>query len=444
MSRREPTVDRSEVDATLQAVDAALWSGEATLADPTAREVQEIALALRSDAPTADREFAQRLDRRVAEGFPADTDDSRASATRLRNLRARISTIGGGLRGARLRGLVGRRPSIAALGGLASVLVALAVAISLQAGTKPDDKGTSTIGREPSPTQASERQGGTTERQGGTTERSPSSEKAADGAPSASLVGPTADESRSIAPSILPPEPPGGGAIAPGERNRRIERSASLTLAAAAGRLDAVADEIIAIVDRRRGFVLQSSLQTGEGSTTGGSFDLRVPATALAATLRDLSRLGDVRERTQSGTDVTSSFVSAEDRLDVARAQRRGLLRRLANAESEAQSRALRERLNLVSAEIRGLADELRALRERTTYSAVTVTLIDKRLKPFPETSQKDGTAAAFDDALDSLTGSFNLVVRILGVAIPLGIVAGLAWLAASAIRRRRRENTLS
>ena len=86
--------------------------------------------------------------------------------------------------------------------------------------------------------------------------------------------------------------------------------------------LDAVGDEVIAVADRYEGFVLESSLTTGDQGTTGGNFELRVPADALQAALRDLSELGEVRARTQAGEDVTRGFVSAVERLTAARAER--------------------------------------------------------------------------------------------------------------------------
>ena len=38
---------------------------------------------------------------------------------------------------------------------------------------------------------------------------------------------------------------------------------------------------------------------------------------------------------------------------------------------------------------------------------------------------------------------SFGIALRVLGIAIPLAIVGGLAWLAAAMLRRRRREAAL-
>jgi hypothetical protein len=376
-----------DMNTALSAVDAALDSGAVAAADPEERRLQELALALTVEAPEAEPGFAASLDERVAAGFPRERRPRRPAGPAL------------------------PRPKLAALGVAASALLALAVVVALDVGGN-----------------------------GGTP-----SDSSRPGASAPEARGEAAPRSNGGASSdvIVPPElPTPDGGIAPGERARRIERSASLTLAAPADRLDSVADGIVSLVDRRRGFVLRSSLTTGDEGTTGGSFDLRVPSAQLQATLRDLSQLGDVRARTQSGQDVTKGFVSVRDRLRTARTERRGLLRRLERADSEREARAIRERLNLVSGEIRGLVGELRNLRERTDYAAVSVTLVEKDGDDGGATGGS-GTGDAVDDALGSLVGAFNIAVRILGVAIPLALVGALAWLAAALLRRRRREAAL-
>ena len=50
-----------------------------------------------------------------------------------------------------------------------------------------------------------------------------------------------------------------------------------------------VAEQVTSVTNRHGGFVLSSSVSTGEDSA-GGDFDLRIPATRLRPALRDLAR----------------------------------------------------------------------------------------------------------------------------------------------------------
>ena len=98
----------------------------------------------------------------------------------------------------------------------------------------------------------------------------------------------------------------------------------------------------------------------------------------------------------------------------------------------------------MVSAEINGLRAQLRDLRLRTDYAVVTVTLVAA------EDGAEEGTggAGSFDDALgdagDLLAASAGILIRVLAVALPIGLIAGLGWLIGAVLRRRRRESALA
>jgi hypothetical protein len=244
------------------------------------------------------------------------------------------------------------------------------------------------------------------------------------------------------APSVAEPELKSGTplGVSPG---RAIERSAALTLAAPGDELDSVADRIVAVTDRYRGFVARSSVTSGNDAASGGSFDLRIPADSLRPAIRDLSALGHVRSRTQSGEDVTRGLAIIADRLRATRAERRSLLRRLEQASSNAQIEAIRRRLDLVTGEIRGRRAELRDRRQQVAYAKVDVSLV-KDGGGNNGAGALGGTGDALHDALGTLAGALNLALRALGVMLPLALLAGLAWLTGRTLLRRRREAALS
>ena len=373
------------IDTQLAAIDEALRSGAATAPDEAERELQALALALAADAPEADRAFATELSRRVRSGFP---------------------------RPPRLAWLP--RPGIPQLAGLgvaASILATVVVAAAIiPAGSDDESAG-----------------GGG----GAAAVEQP--------APEASGEGEIDDALRSMSrPDVRP-------LFAPGRRERAIERTASLTLAAPGNRLDRVADGIATVTERFGGFVLRSSLGTGDEGTSGGNYELRIPEARLQPALRDLAELGEVRSRSQTGEDVTSEVVSAADRLQAARAQRRGLLRRLESADTDTEVDALRAQLDANAREISGLRSTLRGLRLRTNYASVSVQLeADSDDSGLGGGSDEEGLNGALDDALGTLSGSLELAVRVLGAAIPLGLLAALGWAVARTARRRRREAALT
>ena len=376
----------------LTAIDDALDTGVATDEDPLTRELQELALALRADAPEPTDEFSEWLDRRVEEGFPKHAP----------------------ARPPLWRKLLHPAPAIAVV-----FLIALPLALTWspsRSGNDDDGGG-----------------GGAAMSDGGSGGGSVAREAA---------PVPMPDQAAGSAePAVV--LPPADRGFAPGRTNRKIERTIGLELEMPVDDMPRVAEQVTAVTNRHGGFVLSSSVSTGEDAT-GGDFELRIPSARLRPALRDLSALADVRSQTQSGRDVTREHVTARDRLQAARAERRSLLRRLENAGTDEETEAIRVRLDLVAGEINGLRGQLRDLRLRTDYAVVTVSLLRAD-------GDEDGGGSAggsFDDALgdavDLLVGVAGVLVRVLAVALPLGLIALAGWLADRTVRRRRRESALA
>ena len=379
----------------LTAIDDALETGAADHSDPLTRELQELALALRADAPEPTDEFRHELGRRVRSGFPKPVTLRKPLWRRAATPAFATGTrcpAPGAARGFRRRlGRLGRWDRLA----------------EAEAGM--------TAAR---PHRRSSRRRRAPERQ--------EFKRAADQAAGSS------------APAV--PLPPDGG-FAPGQRNRKIERSIGLELEMPVDQMARVAEQVTTVTNRHGGFVLSSSVSTGEDSA-GGDFELRIPSARLRPALRDLAALADVRTQTQSGRDVTREHVTTKDRLQAARAERRSLLRRLELATTDADAEAIRRQLDLVSGEISRLRGQMRGLHLRTDYAVVTVSLLPK------DGDEGGGAGGSFDDALgdagDLFVGVAGVIVRVLAVALPLGLIALVGWLAGRAFTRRRRESALA
>jgi hypothetical protein len=374
----------------LTAIDDALDTGRAGDGDPVTRELQELALLLRADSPEPTREFSEHLGRRVERGFPKRALSKPPWWRQF------------------------AEPAVA-------VLVVLVVVT-----------GIALLARGPS--------GGTDDSSGGSSGGSVAVSGGADGGGGrAADSGAAESAAQGTAGDLAAPTP--GGGFAPGRVDRKIERTFSLELEAPVDRMQRVADQVTAVTNRHGGFVLSSSVSTGQDSS-GGDFDLRIPATEVRPALRDLAALADVRSQSQTGRDVTPAYVTARDRLQAARAERKSLLRRLEAATTDTEAEALRQRLDIVAGQINSLRGRLHGLRLRTDYAVVTVSL---------QAKDGDGGGAgggSFGDALgdagDILEASAGILVRVLAVALPLALIALLGWAAGRVVQRRRRESALA
>jgi hypothetical protein len=385
-------------ETTTILIDTALASGAASALDPEERNLQELVLALRDDAPSPDPDFALRMNARVAAGFPP--------ARRGMRLRMPAFAV--------------KRPRMAALGFAASLLLVLVVAVSL---TNNDTRQTQFSA--------------TALKGAGGAESAPSvaSAPAQKGPPSATDAPSGSSGATSGDATVAPAPAPGDGFT--GGQNRKVERSAALALEAPQDKLGDVGDQVIAVTDRYHGFVLRSSVTSANAESSSGSFDLRIPVRSLRPALRDLSALADVKSRTENADDITGSFVSARTRLQELGAERRGLLRRLEKAKTDLAASAIRSRIRTVNAQIENQTTAMNNLRRRTSYAAVSVTLQAK------QGGSGGGIGNGARDLRDSLVDSANLSLRVLGVAIPIAILTALLWAGSAWFTRRRRESAL-
>jgi Domain of unknown function (DUF4349) len=396
----------------LTAIDEALDTGMPTEVDPVARELQELALMLRADSPEPTDAYSEWLDRRVEQGFPKRPSSKSPWWRPLLEPAAGVAMVG------------------------VAVLLVAALAGGLS-GSPSDDGGGASGGSLAE--DAGGGGGGAAERAKAPAESGP--RPAIDGGESAASVQDgRVSERASARPGAVTVIPPSGRGFAPGRADRRIERTFAMELAMPVDQMQRVADQVTAVTNRHGGFVLSSSVSTGEDSS-GGDFNLRIPVTEVRPALRDLAALADVRSQSQTGRDVTPAFVTARDRLQAARAERKSLLRRLEAAGTDTEAEAIRRRLDIVAGQINALRGRLHGLRLRTDYAVVTVSLQAK------DGDEGGAGAGSFDDALndagDILVGTAGVLLRVLAVALPLGLIALLGWLAGRALQRRRRESAL-
>jgi hypothetical protein len=237
-----------------------------------------------------------------------------------------------------------------------------------------------------------------------------------------------------VAPTtaLITPAPGASSAAATG---RRVERSARVTISTTRDRLQEAADGVGTVTADHGGFVVSSHVDTGDQTSPGGSFVLRVPSRELQATLADLSRLGHLRARSESGQDITVPFRQVQDRLGSDLVERRALRVKLRHAHGR-RADAIRTRIVRLSAEIAGLGGEMHDLRSRASYSTVAVTLEQ-------QAGASGGIGAAWHDTRRTLGDLLAFSVRALGVLLPLALLAVAAAFGTRALRRRRREAAL-
>lgn len=175
-----------------------------------------------------------------------------------------------------------------------------------------------------------------------------------------------------------------------------------------------------------------------KGEVVRSLLTLRVPVASFDRTLDDLSRLGTLVDRTRSAKDVTTQVADVRSRVRSAHRSIATLRRLFGRASRLGDIIRLESELSQRESNLEALQAEQTALRDKTTFSTITMTieLPPVVVKPSPRTTDHaaSGFAGGIRQGWRALTRTTVAVAHAVGLVLPLGIVvlllAGLAlWI---------------
>lgn len=217
--------------------------------------------------------------------------------------------------------------------------------------------------------------------------------------------------------------------LAPGFGRERIVRTGEVELAVRD--FQEGLDEVYDLARRMGGTVASSDIDdTGDRR---GTVVLRVPSERFETTLRSLGELGDVRSQHVDTREVTEVFVDLRARARNAAAQERVLLGLMDRARTVGQTIRVQRELERVRELIERLQARLRLLREQTSWSTLTVEIVE-RGAPAPS---RPLLARAWEEAAGAFLKVVSGVIVAAGAAAPLVLLAAAALVAFRALRPR-------
>jgi hypothetical protein len=220
--------------------------------------------------------------------------------------------------------------------------------------------------------------------------------------------------------------------------------SSELYLSTPPRHMEDVAHEVLFVVRKYGGYVNNSTVTASGGSGGYSEFELTVPSSDLQFALGELSNLQftQIVSRTDTTSDVTNQYNSANSELNQAQALRTSLLKQLQSAVTDTQTRALQAQLSDANAKIASARATLRSLNRQVSYSQISLT-VGSRYAPAPVGSGGFTIGKAARDAGRVLTVAAGVALIALAVLVPIGLLLALAWWIAVAVRRHRREQAL-
>jgi hypothetical protein len=192
--------------------------------------------------------------------------------------------------------------------------------------------------------------------------------------------------------------------------------------------LDRAVARVRQIAAQFGGYVANTSFSGGDNQVRGATLELKLPAARFDEALAGLRPIGKVEMENVAAQDVGEEFVDVTARVTNARRLEQRLIDLLARRTGKLEDvLAVERELARVREEIERYEGRLRYLRTRSAVSTLAVTVHEPR----PVLASQPGVnpiAEAFRDAWRNFVALTAGVIASMGVLIPLGVVAALAW----------------
>ena len=225
---------------------------------------------------------------------------------------------------------------------------------------------------------------------------------------------------------------PGLTSVVPNLQGPQVIHQAQLSITVSAGSFDSKLADVQALVERQGGFISGTDAQADPGANgqiRTGVITFMVPAAKFNDTLIQLGAMGKVVGNHATGNDVSAQYVDLQARLGNEEAQRDAMLALLQRAQSVQDIIAVQNQLGQITGQIEQLKGQILYIDHNTTYSSITVNLMEAGA-PVQATSQDNwGFASALSDAAHNFVTTLNYIVTGLGAVGPIVIVLGLGYL---------------
>ena len=216
-----------------------------------------------------------------------------------------------------------------------------------------------------------------------------------------------------------------------------VVKTATLEVQVPRGDFQQQFERAVQVAARYGGYVQSSS--TAGARVHSGSLTVRVPSSSFEDAMTDLSGLGVVRSRSESGQDVTNEYVDLNARLRTWQTQEAVLLKLMRHATSVEATLRVQSNLQDVQFRIEQIKGQLRVLENQTDLATIDMTMHEPGVsvtpRRTPAADERPSLTEAWTKAVNGFLAVLYATVVGLGYLIPLAAIAAAVWFAVRRLR---------
>jgi hypothetical protein len=220
--------------------------------------------------------------------------------------------------------------------------------------------------------------------------------------------------------------------VVPTIQGPQVIRQAQVTISVGAGLFDSKLADLRLLVEQEQGFIAGTDAQsspTTDDSIRNGVITFMVPSAKFDETIDLLGKMGKLKNEHISGNDVSAQYVDLQARLANQMAQRDAMLVLLKRAQSISDIIAVQNQIGQITGQIEQLKGQIQYIEHNTTFSTVTVNMLEAGAPAQVQRQDTWGFATALSDGAHNFVTTINYVVTGLGAIGPVLVLLGLGYL---------------
>jgi hypothetical protein len=197
------------------------------------------------------------------------------------------------------------------------------------------------------------------------------------------------------------------------------------------------------LVKQYDGYLKEANINRTEGRRRSGRWVARIPAAKFGDFVMEVAKLGIAEQQEQTAQDVTMEYLDLEARVGSKKQLEQRILKLLEEREGKLSDVVEAEReLARVRSEIESMEGQLRYLKNRTSFSTVTIDAREEQ-DYIPEAAPDFAgqISKTWQESLRELKfAGKNLVIAFVAIVpwiIPVSVAIGLLVFTAKIVRRR-------
>lgn len=226
---------------------------------------------------------------------------------------------------------------------------------------------------------------------------------------------------------------PGTNDFAPGEKDRKITKTATIASEVEHGEFTAAEEQVKSIVTSTQAYLLSQNVNTigPEEDSSEGTYQIKVEMKNYDVLLQQLKALGEVNSFTENVDDITGSYLSTQKELELEKERLQRYQTILAEAQTATEKLEISDRIFNQERTIKYLEDSLKNLDQQVSYGTIYLTI---REEP---SAWGNLALVTLTELVQAFISSINTLLKLLITLIPYALAAVLLWWIVRKVRKR-------